>query len=231
MPHFQTNKGDGEHILDATPTRVEARELTEAEQAAEDKRLADAPVVGPVAGMPKAHNDGGPYEHRPLAAAKGEVDPATLNRFEPPRHDAYAAENSGYVAERVIPGGPTNAHPDFSVAGPGGLTTTATINAAGGVEVRQVDDPDKVPPGGEPVMPPAAPLVNEQVAEDGSETPVPSQVVDAEAVITAGEPNPPSAEPANEIEVPAPAAGGIEETNPAAIPAAPASPATPPEQG
>lgn len=224
MPHFQTNTGDGEHILDATVSPVEARELTEAEQKAEDARLADLPVVGPVAGMPKAHNDGGPYEHRPAAAAKGEIDPATLNRFEPPRHDAYAAENSGYVAERVIPGGPTNAHPDFSVAGPEGLTTTATVSTTGALEIKQVDDPDTDPVGGEHVMPPAAPLVNEQVAEDGSETPIPSQVVDAEAVITAGEPNPPSSETDDQIAVPTP---GIETTNPAAIPAAPATPAEP----
>lgn len=226
MPHFQTNRGDGPHILDALPTAVSSEDenagipggLTDAARAAEEARIAAAPVVGPVTGMPLAHNDGGPYEHRPTQAAKGEVDPAGLHPFEPPRHDAYAAENSGYVAERVIPGGPTNAHPDFAVAGPAGLTTTATVSTAGNLEVKTVDSAETTPVGGEPVMPPAAPLADTQVTADGTEAPVPTQSVDAEAVVTAGEPNPPGPEPANEVAAPEP---GIESTNPAGIPGEP----------
>lgn len=228
MPHFQTNKGDGEHILDATLPSIEGENagitggFSDVLRAAEEARTESTPEVGPVAGMPLAHNEGGPYEMRPEMAAKGEIDPDTLNPFEPPRHDAYAAENSGYVAERVIPGGPTNANPDFSVGGPGGLTTTATVSTTGNLQIKQVDDPDKEPVGGEPVMPPAAPLTDAQVTEDGSETPVPTQSVDAEAVVTAGEPNPPGPEPVNEVQAPEP---GIEATNPAGISGEPTPPA------
>lgn len=224
MPHFQTNKGDGEHILDATLPAVEGEDagipggVTDDARAAEERRIADAPEVGPVAGMPTAANTGGPHSMDPDVSVEMETDPADLHPFEPPRHDRYAAENSGYVAERVIPGGPTNAHPDFSVAGPEGLTTTATVSTAGNLEIKQVDDAEDVPVGGEPVMPPAAPLVDAQTTKDGTETPVPTQSVDAEAVVTAGAPNPPGEEPVNEVAAPEP---GITDTNPAGLPTEP----------
>lgn len=203
MPHFQTNRGDGPHILDAPPTAVSSDDenagipggLTDAAQAAEEARIAAAPTVGPVAGMPLAHNAGGPYEHRPTQAAKGEIDPAGLHPFEPPRHDAYAAENSGYVAERVIPGGPSNAHPDFAVAGPAGLTTTATVSTAGNLEVKTVDDAGATPVGGEPVMPPAAPPADTQVTADGTEAPVVAPEPGIESTNPAGIPTEPTQEP------------------------------------
>lgn len=131
-PRYLTSKTD-EHPLDSTPTPVEGEHAgipggpTEEYLAAEEERRNAAPVG--VQDVDLAYNaTPDPVNH--------EVDTSELHNMEVPRHDRYADENMpGPTPDRAIPGGVTNAHPDFSVrdggeVGPGhaGLTTTADLS-------------------------------------------------------------------------------------------------------
>lgn len=71
----------------------------------------------------------------PLEVEGGhDVDPASLHPMEVPRHGLTASENSGVVADRVVPYGPTNANPTYPQ------------DAGDGFETAVVDDE------GEPVV-------------------------------------------------------------------------------
>lgn len=144
MPYL-TTKTDGEHPLEdpGTPLDGEHAGLTGGpteEYLAAEKARAEAAPVG-VDTVDLTYNaDPDPTDH--------EVDTSDLHPMEVPRHDRYADENTGRVVERVIPGGVTNAHPDFSVDQDGnvgppatGLTTTSDLATSGGPTEIEVTEP------------------------------------------------------------------------------------------
>jgi hypothetical protein len=111
---FTTNRGEGEHVLDAPVSPVEGEDagipggLTDEMREAEAKRLANLPVVGKV-------NDPYAYHHAPRDPnddAPDNID--DYGSMNPPRHDRWAAENTGFAPDRVVPSGPTNANPSFA---------------------------------------------------------------------------------------------------------------------
>lgn len=113
MRYLASRDPDALHPVEAELPAVEGEHaglnagLTEADADAEAARVADLPVVG---------GESPVYE---LADYDIEIDPATLNPKEVPRHDRFASENSGVVAERVVPHTPTNANPSYADGGPG----------------------------------------------------------------------------------------------------------------
>lgn len=100
---YLTNRGEGDHILEATPAPVDLSG-SEPTPAAE----ADRPQTTGM-GADYTYSSGNQDE------VDHEVDWSGLHDKEVPRHDRYAAENTGVIPQRVIPGGITNAHPDYTV--------------------------------------------------------------------------------------------------------------------
>lgn len=85
-----------------------------------------------------------------------------------PRHDKYAAENSGAVAERVVPYTATNANPSYAEGEMG----------IGEADPGPVLDPvEEVPAEPAPDAPPAEPAPGEAVPEPGpADIPAPPEV-------------------------------------------------------
>lgn len=73
-----------------------------------------------------------------------EIDPSTLGNKEVPRHDAKSSEATGLVPDVILPGGVSNAHPDWTVGDVSvtvpdseqGVTGTGMVHPAG-VPVQQ----------------------------------------------------------------------------------------------
>lgn len=106
MRYLASRDPNALHPLEAELPSVEPS-VSEADAEAEAARVADMPEVGGTSPL---------YEY---ADTDIEIDPATLNPKEVPRHDRYAAENSGEVQERVVPYTPTNANPSYDDGGAG----------------------------------------------------------------------------------------------------------------
>lgn len=136
---YKTTKTDGEHPLEDPGTALDAEHgglsggPTEEYLAAERARAEADPIgVDTVDLTYNAEPD--PTDH--------EVDTKDLHPMEVPRHDRYADENTPEpTPERVIPGGVTNAHPDYSVDADGvpgppasGMTTAASLSTTGYTE-------------------------------------------------------------------------------------------------
>lgn len=142
---YLTTKTDGEHPLEDPGVALDGEHAglsggpTE-EYLAAEKTRAEADPVG-VDTVDLTYNaEPDLVEH--------EMSTEGLHPMEVPRHDRYADENTGRVTERVIPGGVTNAHPDFSVdqhgrVGPPatGMTTTAHLSTTGGPNEIEVGPP------------------------------------------------------------------------------------------
>jgi len=96
----RTNDPDGNHPLETTVPPVDLPEGGEPPEG-------DEHVVG---------YQGTDYTYNPVAdPVEHEADTEALGRKEYPRHDRYASEHTGLVPDRIIPGGITNAHPNFTV--------------------------------------------------------------------------------------------------------------------
>lgn len=98
---YQTNRNpdpDAPHILDAPMVGVEP-----------PGEAVDPPET-PVG------FDNTDYTYNPVMdTVDHEADTSGLSDKEVPRHDRYASENSGFVPDVILPGGVTNAHPDWKV--------------------------------------------------------------------------------------------------------------------
>lgn len=134
---YLTSKADGTHPLEADLAPVDGK----------SEETPDVEPIG-VTDVDLTYNaEPDPVDH--------EVDTSGLHPMEVPRHDRYADENTAEpTPERVIPGGVTNAHPDFSVdsdgeIGPGhkGMTSTADLSTGGGPTEIEVTDGGEVAEG------------------------------------------------------------------------------------
>lgn len=101
---YLTNRGEDTHVLEADLPAVTNEHVVD-DEVDPSTRPQTTGMVGDYTYQP-GHD---PAEH--------EMSTAGLHDKEVPRHDRYAAENTGIVPQRVIPGGITNAHPDFTVGG------------------------------------------------------------------------------------------------------------------
>jgi hypothetical protein len=100
---YLTNRGGdvAEHILEAANPGV---------QNMPEPDLPDPATLPQTAGM------GADYSYQPgHDTTQHEMDTSGLHDKEVPRHDKYASENTGDNPDRILPGGITNAHPDFTV--------------------------------------------------------------------------------------------------------------------